>query len=120
MVESILLLTWRHVLFYANDAKQEPVRPNNLSQSLMASVRASTRAGTASGDAYRSLKEVAKEVRDNLEAVSELVIVSTVGQGRHIALTPQPTELRRVAGEAYFGMLIRRLGELTAGLLGDE
>lgn len=80
MVESILLLVWRHVLFYANDAKQEPVRPNNLSQSLMASVRASSRAGTASGDAYRSLKEVAKEVRENLDAVSEVVVVSGVAR----------------------------------------
>jgi len=34
----------------------------------------------------------------------------------------QPYELRMSAerNEAYFGMLVRRLGELTAGLTGDS
>ena len=95
MIESLLLLVWRHLLFYANDRRGETVRPGDLSVSMLSE---GSRLGA---NGAKSLEKVAAGMRGVLERVDENV----------------PSELKKM-GDAYFGMLVRRLNELTAGLTG--
>lgn len=73
MAESILLLSWRHLLFYANDAKESSVRPDNLSLSLSYSTMDASK---SKGQALRSLTNSAAELRGVLERLDDLIIVS--------------------------------------------
>jgi len=73
MAESLLLLSWRHLLFYANDAKEGVVRPDNLSLSLSYSTMGASR---SNGHALRSLANSAAELRGVLERLTDLTVVS--------------------------------------------
>ncbi|EIW73176.1 hypothetical protein M231_07444 [Tremella mesenterica] len=108
-IESLLLLVWRHLLYYANDARGAPeqVRPDNLSLSLgsFAGQMNSSVGGAATG---RVLERVAGTLRGTLERLDYVEVHSDLVRGK------------TGRGDAYFGMLVRRLRELTAGLLGEE
>ncbi|WVQ79550.1 hypothetical protein IAT38_001649 [Cryptococcus sp. DSM 104549] len=111
MIESLLLLIWRHLLFYANDSRGslEPVRPDNLSASLgsfMAS-QANMEASRSSAGTMRMLERVAASLKGTLERLDDLDV--------SIDLRSANTGGN---GDAYYGMLVRRLKELTAGLSG--
>ena len=76
MIESIMLLLWRHLLFYANDVRGpgEAVRPDNLSLSLAPqSVLDNSRSAVG---AMRSLEKVAAMLRGVLQRVMDLDVVS--------------------------------------------
>ncbi|OCF43796.1 nuclear pore complex protein Nup205 [Kwoniella heveanensis CBS 569] len=113
MIESLLLLIWRHLLFYANDARGnllDPVRPNNLSASLgsFATSQAQLEASRSGAGTIRMLERVAGSLKGTLVRLDDMEV---------------NLELRRSAtnakGDAYYGMLVRRLKELTAGLSGS-
>lgn len=114
MIESLLLLIWRHALFYANNTQGESLRPYNLSVSL-----GSTGDGRSVVGQMRPLRNMAAELRGILQRLGD---VKEVSLARRWGYSCQPEELRRTGEQslAYFGMLLRRLGELTAGLCGDE
>ncbi|WWC85669.1 uncharacterized protein L201_000535 [Kwoniella dendrophila CBS 6074] len=117
MIESLLLLIWRHLLFYANDARGslEPVRPNNLSASLGSFVNshAQLEASRSGASTIKMLERVAASLKGTLIRLDDMEV---------------NLELRRLAtasisnkgGDAYYGMLVRRLKELTAGLSGSN
>ncbi|WVQ93947.1 hypothetical protein IAU59_001025 [Kwoniella sp. CBS 9459] len=113
MIESLLLLIWRHLLFYANDARGnllDPVRPNNLSASLgtFATSQAQLEASRSGAGTIRMLERVAGSLKGTLVRLDDMEV---------------NLELRRSAmsarGDAYYSMLVRRLKELTAGLSGS-
>ena len=85
MVESLLLLSWRHLLFYASDAKNTAVRPDSLSLSLSYSTMAASRSSDLS---IRSLTTSAAELRGVLERLTHLVVVSPATSGELMA-SPQ-------------------------------
>ena len=97
MIESLLLLLWRHLLFYANEAGDGAVQPRNLSSSLAYSTQgmASTR-----GASRQTLSSVAASLGGTLDAVERDV----------------PEELRPGGQGQYHRILVRRLRELIAGL----
>ncbi|WVR03296.1 hypothetical protein IAU60_000287 [Kwoniella sp. DSM 27419] len=113
MIESLLALVWRHMLFYANDARgntQDHVKPNNLSASLASfgTSQAQLEASRSSAGTIRMLERVSGALKGTLVRLDDMEVSH---------------ELRRLAtgakGDAYHGMLVRRLKELTAGLLGS-
>jgi nuclear pore complex protein Nup205 len=120
MIESLLLLIWRHLLFYANDANPDPIRPDNLSISLAGGSLAD--ASRLSSGQRRPLRNVAADLRGTLERLKDIKEVScmvwTIAKGSE----QQPDDLRRGGerNDAYYSMLLRRLNELTAGLSGEE
>ena len=130
MIESILLLVWRHLLFYANNGRgsSEVVGPDALSASFGpgAGMNGSINDGGLNGSMYakgamKSLEKAAEVLKGVLERLTEMDIVSVIPKlGWHCALvadsTLQQPDLRAGKSDAYFGMLTRRLGELTAGL----
>ena len=110
-IESLLLLIWRHLLYYANDARngQEPVRADTLSSSLGTFTAsqlegAKSISGVATG---RLLERVAGALRGTLERMDALDV--------HPDLVPS----KKGQGQQYYQMLVRRMKELTAGLLGE-
>nr|XP_031859912.1 uncharacterized protein CI109_004761 [Kwoniella shandongensis]KAA5526984.1 hypothetical protein CI109_004761 [Kwoniella shandongensis] len=109
MIESLLLLIWRHLLFYHNDARGglEPVRPNNLSLSLgsFASSQAQLEASRSGAGTIRILERVAAALKGTLVRLDDMEV---------------NLELRRLAtkSDAYYSMLVRRLKEFTAGICG--
>lgn len=90
MIESLLLLLWRHLLFYANE--EGNVQPRNLSSSL--AYNQSTRGSR------QMLQNVAASLGGTLDAVEQDV----------------PEDLRAGGNGVYHRMLIRRLREMIAGL----
>ncbi|KAL7420503.1 hypothetical protein Q5752_004453 [Cryptotrichosporon argae] len=111
MIESLLLLIWRHLLFYANDVRgaREPVRPDSLSLSLGADLGKSGTAGAGAGagmhvSAVRALERTAAALRAVLARADDLELSDELGR--------KP--------DAYYGMLVRRLKELCAGLTGHD
>ena len=83
MVESILLLLWRHLLFYANDARSsnDAVRPDNLALSLNGGMSGSVGGGGLEGSRLAqgliaSLIKSAASLRGVLDRITELDIVS--------------------------------------------
>ncbi|ORX34973.1 nucleoporin Nup186/Nup192/Nup205 [Kockovaella imperatae] len=105
MIESILLLLWRHLLFYANDARSttDAVRADNLAISLSGSLTSGLEGSRLAQGMIQSLVRSAASLRGVLDRLSEIDV--------------QP-ELRKGKSEdAYFGMLMRRLKELTSGLM---
>ena len=76
MIESLLLLIWRHSLFYANGSSNEPIRPNNLSISLTGS----TVDGRSGIGQLRPLRNMAAELRGVLERLGDVREVS-LGSG---------------------------------------
>lgn len=105
MIESLLLLLWRHLLFYANDAgagsdASGTVRPTTMSLSFSTAGAATAGPGAAS---LKSLERVAASLRGVLDRLDD--VDATVGQGRK--------------EDAYHAMLVRRLRELCAGLSGE-
>lgn len=105
MLESVLLLFWRHLLFFANQANADPIRPDNLSVSLSLSRAEGSRSTYALAQG-KALRTVAADLRGTLQRLCDVAI---------------PEELRGNGqrAEAYFGMLTRRLRELTSGLIGE-
>ena len=73
MIESLLLLAWRHLLFFANDARGNTVRPNTISLSLIGSQLEGSRLGV---NAARSLERIAAGLRGVLERLGGLSVVS--------------------------------------------
>ncbi|KAL1406935.1 hypothetical protein Q8F55_006347 [Vanrija albida] len=105
MIESLLLLLWRHLLFYANDAgagsdASGTVRPTTMSLSFSTAGAATAGPGAAS---LKSLERVAASLRGVLDRLDD--VDATIGQGRK--------------EDAYHAMLVRRLRELCAGLSGE-
>ncbi|TXT07302.1 hypothetical protein VHUM_03472 [Vanrija humicola] len=94
MIESLMLLLWRHLLFYASDAGA-------------GSDASGTTAGAATAGpgaaSLKSLERVAASLRGVLDRLED--VDATVGQGRK--------------EDAYHAMLVRRLRELCAGLSGE-
>lgn len=116
MIESLLLLIWRHLLFYANDVRGSlaPIRPENLSPSLSAfamSQQAQMEASRSNAGTMKMLERVAAGLRGTLIRLDDMEV---------------NLELRRLAtgggarGDAYYGMLVRRLKEIVAGLVGER
>lgn len=73
MIEAVLLLLWRHLLFFANNTNSDPIRPDNLSISLTASKVDGSR--SAAGQ-MRALKNVAADLRGTLQRLSDVQVVS--------------------------------------------
>lgn len=122
MIEALLLLLWRHLLFYAGDARDESFRPDKLSASLNSVSTSRASPGTA-----KVLERVAASLRGTLERIEDSDTVSNRICGPQASLLmrgQQPDGLHGVPGagigKAYRRMLLRRLGELTAGLTGLE
>ncbi|WWC66972.1 uncharacterized protein I206_100879 [Kwoniella pini CBS 10737] len=115
MIESLLLLIWRHLLFYANDARGhiEPVRPNNLSASLgsFVSSRAQMEASRSGAGTIRMLEKVSASLKGTLIRLDDMEV--------NLKLRQLATSTSR-GNDAYYGMLVRRLKELVAGLLGAD
>ncbi|WVW81644.1 hypothetical protein I302_103639 [Kwoniella bestiolae CBS 10118] len=114
MIESLLLLIWRHLLFYANDARGalEPVRPNNLSASLgtFVSSQAQLEASRSGAGTVRMLERVAGSLKGTLVRLDDMEV--------NLELRRLATSSSGKGNDAYYGMLVRRLKELTAGLTG--
>lgn len=101
MIESLLLLIWRHLLYYTADAGGEGVRPNTLSLSFStAGMSTSAAPGAVS---LRSLERVAASLRGVLDRLDDV-----------------DASISRAKADAYHSMLVRRLRELCAGLIGPE
>lgn len=133
MIESLLLLIWRHLLFYANDVRGSlaPIRPENLSPSLSAfamSQQAQMEASRSNAGTMKMLERVAAGLRGTLIRLDDMEVVSlSFGSVRILLMyIMQNLELRRLAtgggarGDAYYGMLVRRLKEIVAGLVGER
>jgi nuclear pore complex protein Nup205 len=121
MIESLLLLLWRHLLFYAGDARDDSFRPDKLSASLNSVSTSRASPGTA------KVERVAASLRGTLERIEESDTVSNRKHDLQASLLmrgQQPDRLHGVpgggSGNAYRRMLLRRLKELTAGLTGLE
>ncbi|KAI9632114.1 nucleoporin Nup186/Nup192/Nup205 [Dioszegia hungarica] len=108
MIESVLLLVWRHLLFYANDARgaQEHVRPGDLAASLGAFSGSQLDASRSKAGTVRVLERIAGGLRGTLERLDDVDVHPDLQQ-------------RNDKGAAYHGMLIRRVGELISGLAGE-
>lgn len=80
MIESVLLLVWRHLLFYANDARgsQEPVRPGDLAASLGAFSTSQLDLSRSKAGTIRVLERVAGGLRGTLERLDDVEIVSNL------------------------------------------
>lgn len=78
MIESILLLVWRHLLFYANDARgaQEHVRPGDLAASLGAFSNSQLDASRSKAGTVRVLERIAGGLRGTLERLDDVDVVS--------------------------------------------
>jgi hypothetical protein len=78
MIESILLLIWRHLLFYANDARgaQEHVRPGDLAASLGAFSSSQVDASRSKAGTVRVLERIAGGLRGSLERLDDVDTVS--------------------------------------------
>ncbi|KAK6905036.1 hypothetical protein I203_105855 [Kwoniella mangroviensis CBS 8507] len=115
MIESLLLLIWRHLLFYANDVRGaiEPVRPNNLSASLgsFVSSQAQLEASRSGAGTMRMLERVAASLKGTLVRLDDMEV--------NLELRRLATTTSSKGNDAYYGMLVRRLKELTAGLTGS-
>ncbi|ORY22986.1 nucleoporin Nup186/Nup192/Nup205 [Naematelia encephala] len=106
MIESLLLLAWRHLLYYANDTRgpTAAVRPDNISLSLT-SFSASQLDASTRASGQRNLEKVAAALKGVLERLDEVDVSS---------------ELRQRGGDSHHGMLVRRLRELSSGLIGES
>nr|XP_018266519.1 nuclear pore complex protein Nup205 [Kwoniella dejecticola CBS 10117]OBR88677.1 nuclear pore complex protein Nup205 [Kwoniella dejecticola CBS 10117] len=117
MIESLLLLIWRHLLFYANDARGhiEPVRPNNLSASLgsFISSQAQMEASRSGAGTIRMLERVSASLKGTLIRLDDMEINLEL---RRLATSTSTSK----GNGAYHDMLVRRLKELVAGLLGTD
>jgi hypothetical protein len=118
--------TWRHLLYYANDALHptNPVRPVDISLSFSVHTRLdSSRSTHASA---RALELVASGLRGVLDRLDELngdivrLIVSSLVD--EISTDNQALELRgkQNTGNGYYGMLVRRLKELCSALVNGQ
>jgi nuclear pore complex protein Nup205 len=95
MIESLLLLVgrccscqnmttltatkiWRHLLFYANDARgsSAPIKPDNLSVSLGAFASSQLDGSRSGAGSMRTLEKVATSLREVLDRMDEVDIVS--------------------------------------------
>ncbi|ODO07092.1 hypothetical protein I350_04461 [Cryptococcus amylolentus CBS 6273] len=124
MIESLLLLIWRHLLFYANDARSvlapsaPQVRPDNLSISLSGSAFGASRSQELEGNRQgagivRMLERVGGSLSGVLLRVGDLEINPEL---RRLATSSSSPSIQ---GDAFFDMLVRRLKELVGGLVGD-
>ena len=66
MIESLLLMLWRHLLFYANEAGNNNVHPRNLSSSLAYS----TQMGSTRGASRDTLNRVAMSLGGVMDAIN--------------------------------------------------
>lgn len=84
MIESVLLLVWRHLLFYANDARgaQEHVRPGDLAASLGAFSSSQLDASRSKVGTIRVLERIAGGLRGTLEQLDDVDVVSTIQKAR--------------------------------------
>jgi nuclear pore complex protein Nup205 len=100
MIESLLLLLWRHLLFYANEAGNNNVHPRNLSSSLAYS----TQMGSTRGASRDTLNRVAMSLGGVMDAINV---------DRQV-----PEELRPDGsqGSEYRRILVRRLREMITAL----
>ncbi|WRT63517.1 uncharacterized protein IL334_000422 [Kwoniella shivajii] len=122
MIESLLLLIWRHLFFYANDARgsSEPFKPNNLSASLglskgsFVNSQAQLEASRSSVGTMRMLERVSASLKGTLVRLDDMEVNLEL---RRLATT---STLTSSGGDAYYGMLVRRLKELIAGLISSE
>jgi nuclear pore complex protein Nup205 len=106
MIESLLLLIWRHMLYWVKDAGGESVVPDRLSLSF--STATASRLGAGAGAVnLKALERVAASLRgvlDRLDDVDPSSAAAATGRTRD---------------DAYHAMLVRRLRELCAGLVGE-
>lgn len=102
MIESLLLLLWRHLLFYANEGGDNNMQPRNLSSSLAYSTQMASTRGAS---------------RDTLQrvAMSLIGVLGTIDIDRDV-----PLELRHdgAQGAEYRRILVRRLREMITALTG--
>ncbi|RSH80248.1 uncharacterized protein EHS24_008821 [Apiotrichum porosum] len=107
MIESLLLLIWRHMLYYATDAAGESVRPDTLSLSFSTAALATNpyAQSTAGQTNLKALERVAASLRGVLDRLDDVESISGGGSGKK--------------EDAYGAMLVRRLRELCAGLIGE-
>ncbi|KAK8844631.1 hypothetical protein IAR55_006478 [Kwoniella newhampshirensis] len=107
MIESLLLLVWRHLLFYHNESRRglEPIRPTNLSLSLnsFSSSQAQLVASRSGAGTLKILEKVSAALKGTLVRLDDMEV---------------NLELRRLAtkSDAYYSMLVRRLKEFTSGV----
>ncbi|KLT41649.1 hypothetical protein CC85DRAFT_296954 [Cutaneotrichosporon oleaginosum] len=87
MIESLLLLIWRHMMYYTADAGGEGIRPTTLSLSF----------SSVGAVSMRALERVAASLRGVLDRLDDVDITNR-------------------KGDAYYAMLVRRLRELCGGL----
>jgi nuclear pore complex protein Nup205 len=100
MIEEMLLLVWRHLLYYSKDAGGENVVPDRLSLSF-STANASTAPGATGG---KDLQRVQASLRGVLERIDD---VDPTGAASKISSDP------------YHNMLVRRLRELCASAVGE-
>jgi nuclear pore complex protein Nup205 len=77
MIESVLLLVWRHLLFYARGA-QEHVRPGDLAASLGAFSGSQLDASRSKAGTIRVLERIAGGLRGTLERLDDIDVVSFI------------------------------------------
>jgi nuclear pore complex protein Nup205 len=94
MIESLLLLIWRHLMYYTADAGGEGVRPTTLSLTFSSAGMSSTAPGAVS---VRALERIAASLRGVLDRLDDVDVASR-------------------KDDAYHAMLVRRLRELCGGL----
>lgn len=92
MIESLLLLLWRHLLFYTSDAGAA-AQPSTLSLNFSTNVGLSTTSGPGAVS-LKALERVAASLKGVLDRLGDV---------------EKP--------DAYYSMLVRRLRELCAGLV---
>ncbi|WVN87077.1 uncharacterized protein L203_102253 [Cryptococcus depauperatus CBS 7841] len=122
MIETLLLLIWRHLLFYAGDVRSNLAYPQpvDLSNSLSLSMKGvdSSRLGNGKYDMEASksgtgllkvLERVATSLRSTLGILDDMET--------NLELQKM---LLAFKGDAYYGMLLRRLKELIGGLVGEN
>lgn len=96
MVESLLLLIWRHLLFYTSDVGAA-AQPSTLSLNFSSKVGLSTTSGPGAVSlSLKALERAAASLRGVLDRLEDV---------------DKP--------DAYHAMLIRRLRELCAGLVAE-
>lgn len=108
MIDSLLLLLWRHLLFYVKDASggaNDPVRPDTLSLAF-STARMSTASAGPGAASLKSLEHVAAQLRGVLSRLDD--VDASISGGDDLA--PGRKD------DAYHSMLVRRLRELCAGL----
>ncbi|GMK56981.1 hypothetical protein CspeluHIS016_0308210 [Cutaneotrichosporon spelunceum] len=94
MIESLLLLIWRHMMYYTADAGGEGVRPTTLSVSFSSAGTNSVAPGAVG---MRALERVAASLRGVLDRLDDIDVANH-------------------KDDAYYSMLVRRLRELCGSL----